>query len=60
MDKRRARGKDGAIHKAERDLTHCMGQSCQHLLSNPRVCTLSVSSAHIQMCKPTLELAKVN
>lgn len=34
MDERRDRGKSGATHRAEGDLTHCIGQSC-HLLSNP-------------------------
>lgn len=36
MEEREERGKDGAIHGAESYLTHCIGQSCQHLLSNPR------------------------
>lgn len=35
-EERGERGKDGAVHRAERYLTHCIGQSCQHLLWNPR------------------------
>lgn len=36
MEERREKGEDGTIHRAERYQTHCIGQSCQHLLSNPR------------------------
>lgn len=42
------------------DALHRTVLSTAAIESKRRVCTLSVSSAHIQMCKPTLKLAKVN